>query len=168
MKELNEFSKNILSYIRKEHPELISYINTFKSDFEENDFIIELQSNNKNLTAPLSFSTEDYQLTIGFHNFHCHFPKEYIKEAMELFYGIKNEKYLVVNYGLLEKEKVEQLKKGKIVDNVPMNTFDFYITSWSGRYDDKFENKNLLSPYKTRPKNHYNLLWQKVKSILNL
>lgn len=149
MKELNEYSEEILNYIQNEHPELINHVETFKSDFGGNDFIIKLECNNTNSISPLFFSTEDNQLTIGFHNFHCHIQKENIKEAIELFYGIKKEKYLVVNYGLLERENVEKLKKGEIVDGVSRNTIDFYITSWSGKYDDKFENKNFLNPYKT-------------------
>jgi hypothetical protein len=151
--DLNKYSERIYNYLQLNNFDLIENIKTEKSDFCGNHIRVELKPINENSINPLFLSTEDNLLTVGFHNFHSHFYEDNdIDKAIETFYKIKNEEYLVVNLGLLKRVDVENLKNGKLVDGIIRSTINFYVTSWSGKYDSKFENKNYLNPYK---KNYY-------------
>lgn len=148
---LNAYSKKVYNYLEENDFDLIENLKLHKSDFGANHLIVELNSINKNSAHHLFLSTEDNRITVGFHNFHCHFyednNEDSIIKALDIFHKIKNEEYLIVNSGILPRIQIENLKNGKLVDGVDRSILNFYVTSWSGKYDSKFENKNFLNTH---------------------
>lgn len=151
--ELNEYSKKVYYYLKKESNILIEKISLHPSDFGKNYLLIELDPKSKNTSSPLFFSSEDNMLTVGFCNYHCHFDKfsgqifdEEIKIALEYFDKILHERLLVVSAGgittLLTKEEIAILENGKVLDYFNYDCKNFYINSWSGKFDKIIKNPN--------------------------
>lgn len=152
--ELNDYSNKVYDYLKKNNRELIENISLQPSDFGKNYIIIKLKSKNGNIDSNLFLSSEDDQLTVGFHRYHCHFDnfleqdfEKEIKNALEYFYKILNEELLVISADgkvtdLLTNEEIEIIENGQILEGFNYDCITYYVTSWSGNYDRIFKNPN--------------------------
>lgn len=152
--DLNEYSKRVYEYFKKNTCDLLERITIAPSDFDRNYIEIELVTKNKNSASNLYFSSEHNQLTVGFDNYHCHFDnfsemdfEQEIKKAIECFYQILNEEFLVVSAGggattLLTHDEVHKLENGHKLERFDYDCINYYVISWSGKFDKIFKNRN--------------------------
>ncbi len=150
-KQLNDYSKKVYNYIVANHDASLGDISLHPSDFGKNYLLMERKATNRNLNSDLFLSSEDNMLTIGFHDYHCHFDKmreqnfiEEIKTAVEYFNRILNDELMVVSAGgttnFLTKEEIEVLDSGQKLEKIDPDSISYRIYSWSGSYDRTFEN----------------------------
>ncbi|MCK0114655.1 hypothetical protein [Gelidibacter sp. F63206] len=149
--QLNDYSKKVYNYIVANHNVSVGDFSLHPSDFGKNYLLMERKAPNRNLNSDLFLSSEDNMLTIGFHNYHCHFDKmreqnfnEEIKTALEYFNKILNDELMVVSAGgttnLLTKEEIEVLESGQKFEKRDPDCISYRIYSWSGNYDRTSEN----------------------------
>ena len=149
--ELNDYSKKVYNYLKANHNALLDNISLHSSDFGKNYLLIEIKAHNKNLNSDLFLSSEDNMLTVGFHNYHCHFDKfreqdfnVEIKTALKYFYKILNDELMVVSAGgttdLLTNEELKVLESGQKLEKLDSDCISYYINSWSGSYDRILKN----------------------------
>ncbi|WP_147239417.1 hypothetical protein [Tenacibaculum sp. E3R01] len=149
---LNDYSAKVFDYLKKNHPELLEFSKIYKSDFGKNYLSIEIETPNKESASNLILDTEDDQITIGFHCFHSHFDnfneldfENEIKSATNIFNKILNEELLIVSGELMTVTEVDNLEKGELVGKTNREKINYYVVSWSGKYDKEFENLNFIN-----------------------
>lgn len=153
--DLNDYSLQVYEYLKLHHPELLDFASMEASDFGKNHLVITLKSSNDHSMSDLVLSSEDNELTVGFHLYHEHFDwlredifEEQLEETLTLFYNILNENLLVISAGgittLLLKEEIDRLEAGEILKYFNTDCITYRVTSFSGKWDNVFENPHSI------------------------
>lgn len=146
---LTDYSKRFLKYLETNAPDIHRAIQpaTDKQGRPVGFLIAKIEAPNRNVNAPLSISTEDDEITIGFDAFHAHFGAEEstdsnaesFTKALSLVREIMAERVLVVSWWLDGKWAGSQVANVGVSPTRPAYVdakAALRVRSWTGQKDE--------------------------------